>query len=170
MRGQDIYSSKEETTSSPSSSGSEDEARGEESSEEVYSHEDVLMVRRLLRGQSSDLSQSQRENIFHTRCKILDKTCSLNVDSGSCCNCCSTRLVSELNLTIVPHPKPYKLQWLNEQGEMIVNQQVKVPFSIGTYKDEVICDIVPMEGRHILLGRPSILALNLCYIDKHLHR
>jgi len=37
---------------------------------------------------------------------------------------------------------------------MIVNQQVKVPFSIGTYKDEVICDIVPIEARHILLGRP----------------
>ena len=156
MRGQDIYSSQEETTSCPSSSGSEDEVRGEESSEEVYPHEegDLLMVRRLLGGQSCDLSQSQRENIFHTRCKILDKTCSLIVDSGSCCNCCSTRLVSKLNLTIIPHPKPYKLQWLNEQGEMIVNQQVKVPFSIGTYKDEVNCDIVPMEAGHILLGRP----------------
>ena len=84
MRGQDIYSSQEETTSSPSSSGSEDEVRGEESSEEVYPHEgDLLMVRRLLGDQSCDLFQSQRENIFHTRCKILDKTCSLIVDSGS---------------------------------------------------------------------------------------
>ena len=36
---------------------------------------------------------------------------------------------------------------------MIVNQQVKIPFSIGTYKDEVNCDIVPMEAGHILLGR-----------------
>ena len=37
---------------------------------------------------------------------------------------------------------------------MIVNQEVKVPFSIGTYKDEVNCDIVPMQVGHILLGRP----------------
>ena len=37
---------------------------------------------------------------------------------------------------------------------MIVNQQVKVPFSIGTYKDEVICHVVPMEAGHLLLGRP----------------
>ena len=37
---------------------------------------------------------------------------------------------------------------------MIVNQQVKVLFSIGTYKDEVNCDIVPMEAGHTLLGRP----------------
>ncbi|RZC20079.1 hypothetical protein D0Y65_006779 [Glycine soja] len=53
--------------------------------------------------------------------------------------------VSKLNLTIIPHPKPYKLQWLNEQGEMIVNQQVKVPFSIGTYKDEVNWDMVAKD-------------------------
>jgi len=63
-------------------------------------------------------------------------------------------LVSKLSLAITPHPKPYKLQWLNEQGEMIVNQQVKASFSIGTYKDEVISDVVPMEARHVLLGRP----------------
>ena len=64
MRGQDIYSSQEETTFFPSSSGSEDEVKGEKSSEEVYPHEegDLLMVRRLLGGQSCDLSQSQREN------------------------------------------------------------------------------------------------------------
>jgi len=97
MRDQDINSSQEETTSSPSSSGSEDEVRDEESSEEVYPLEegDLLMLKRLLGGQSCDLSQSQRENIFYTRCKILDKTCSLIVDSGPCCNCCSTILVSK---------------------------------------------------------------------------
>ena len=81
-------------------------------------------------------------------------TCCLIVDSGSCCNYCSTRLVSELSLSITPHPKPYKLQWLNEQREMIVNQQVKVPFPIGTYKGEVICDAVPMEVGHLFLGSP----------------
>ena len=85
MRAQAIYSSQEATTSCPSSSGSEDEVRSGESSEEVDSHGggELLIVRRLLGAQSCDLSQSQRENIFHTRCKILDKTCSLIVDSGS---------------------------------------------------------------------------------------
>ena len=60
MRGQDIYSSQEETTSCPSFSGSEDAVRGEASIEEFYPHEegDLLIVRRLLGGQSCDLSQS----------------------------------------------------------------------------------------------------------------
>ena len=66
-RGQNIYRSQEETTSSPSSSGNEDEVRGEESSEEVYPYEkgDLLMVRRLIEGQSCNLSQSQREHLSY---------------------------------------------------------------------------------------------------------
>jgi len=84
MRGQDIYSSQDEVTTSPSFSESE-EAKGEESSEEFYPQEegDILMVRRLLGGQSCDLTQSEKENIFHTKCKIFYNTCSLIVDSGS---------------------------------------------------------------------------------------
>ena len=83
MRGQDIYSSQDEVTTSPFSSESE-EAKGEESSEEIYPQEEgnLLMVRRLLGDQSCDLTQSQRENIFHTRCKIFYSTCCLIVDSG----------------------------------------------------------------------------------------
>ncbi|KAL5752224.1 hypothetical protein ACOSP7_022412 [Xanthoceras sorbifolium] len=47
-----------------------------------------------------------------------------------------------------------KLQWLNDTGEVRVNKQVLVSFSIGKYKDEVVCDVVPMNAGHILLGRP----------------
>jgi len=30
-----------------------------------------------------------------------------------------------------------------------------VPFSIGKYVDEILCDMIPMQASHILLGRPS---------------
>jgi len=76
------------------------------------------------------------------------------MDSGSCFNCCSTRLVEKLALTILPHPQPYKFQWLNDEEDMIINQQMEVKFSIGNYEDSVLCDIIPMEACHILLGRP----------------
>ena len=60
MRGQDIYNSQEEATSSPSSSGSEGEATSDEHIEEVYPYEegDLIMMRRLLRSQSCDLTQT----------------------------------------------------------------------------------------------------------------
>ena len=35
----------------------------------------------------------------------------------------------------------------------MVNKQVLINFSIGKYKDEVLCDVVPMEATHVLLGR-----------------
>jgi hypothetical protein len=43
---------------------------------------------------------------------------------------------------------------LNECGEVKVNKQVLVAFTIGRYSDEVLCNVVPMHPSHILLGRP----------------
>jgi len=65
------------------------------------------------------------------------------VDGGSCANVASTRVVDKLGL-----------KWLSEVGEIIVNKQVLIHFSIGKYKDEVLCDVLPMEATHVLLGRP----------------
>ena len=112
------------------------------------------MIRRLLNNKPSIPLNDQRENIFHTRCEVLKNICSSIIDSGSCCNCCSTRLVEKLNLTLLPHPKSYKLHWHNEDGVLKVEHQVKVKFSIGKFKDKVLCDVIPIEACHILLGRP----------------
>ncbi|KAL1203463.1 putative mitochondrial protein [Cardamine amara subsp. amara] len=98
--------------------------------------------------------QEQRENLFHTRCLVKDQICSVIIDGGSCTNVASETMVAKLGLQVIKHSKPYMLQWLNENGEMAVNNQVKVPLSIGKYEDEVLCDILPMEASHILLGRP----------------
>jgi hypothetical protein len=46
------------------------------------------------------------------------------------------------------------LQWLNDSGEVKLTKQVVVPFFIGKYVDEVLCDVAPMPASHILLGRP----------------
>ncbi|XP_058003679.1 uncharacterized protein LOC131180086 [Hevea brasiliensis] len=75
-------------------------------------------------------------------------------DNGSCVDVASTLMVGKLSLRTIKHPIPYKLQWLNECGEIKVNKQVILAFSIGRYKDEVLCDVVPMHAGHILLGRP----------------
>ena len=29
-----------------------------------------------------------------------------------------------------------------------------VPITIGRYQDEIVCDVLPMDSSHILLGRP----------------
>jgi flagellar biosynthesis GTPase FlhF len=115
---------------------------------------ELLMVRRMFGNQVKEEDTTQRENLFQTRCLVQGKVCALIIDGGSCSNFASTRLVSKLNLDTKSHPKPYKLQWLNETVEMMVNKQVEVCFKIGKYEDVVLCDVVPMEASHLLFGRP----------------
>ncbi|RDX96722.1 hypothetical protein CR513_20593, partial [Mucuna pruriens] len=82
----------------------------------------------------------QRENIFHTRCLVQGKVCSIIIDGGSCTNVASTILVEKLNLQTTKHPRPY-----NDIGEVKVDKQVSVPFAIRKYKDEILCDVVLIE-------------------------
>ncbi|KAH9724609.1 Endonuclease [Citrus sinensis] len=114
----------------------------------------LMVTRRALNMQVKEDAEVQRDNIFHTRCHIKDKVCNMIIDGGTCTNVASTSLVEKLNLKTLKHPRPYKLQWLNNCAEVKVNKQVLVSFSIGRYKDEVLCDVVPMHAGHILLGRP----------------
>ena len=118
-------------------------------------HGDLLVTRRALSIQpKDDGDKEQCEHIFHTRCHVKGKVCTLIIDSGSCTNVYSSLMVEKLNLHAMKHTKLYKLQWLNECGELKVNKQVRIPFSIGKYEDEVLCDVTPMHVGHILLGRP----------------
>ena len=68
-----------------------------------------LVAKRALSAQikENDMEQ-QRENIFHTRCHINNKVCSMIIDGGSCTTVANTILVEKLNLQTLKHPKPYK--------------------------------------------------------------
>jgi hypothetical protein len=125
----------------------------------LYNHNENALLsinqRRTLQVQvKEDETNQQRENIFHTRCYVQSKVCSLIIDSESCVNVCNTTLVSKLNFCTIKHAKPYRLQCLNVSGEVKVTKQVVVPISIRKYVDEVLCDMVTMQESHILLRRP----------------
>jgi hypothetical protein len=67
--------------------------------------------------QANGVDKVQRDNIFHTRCYVIDKVCSMIIDGGSCANVASTIMVEKLGLPTVKHSRLYKLQWLNDSGE-----------------------------------------------------
>ncbi|KAF7835698.1 uncharacterized protein G2W53_010557 [Senna tora] len=113
-----------------------------------------LVTRHALNLNVKEESLDQRENIFHTKCLVSGKLCSMIIDGGSYTNVASACMVDKLELKCEKHPNPYWLQWLNDSGEDKVTKQVVVPFSIGKYVDEVRCDVVPMQAGHLLLGRP----------------
>ncbi|XP_015159875.1 uncharacterized protein [Solanum tuberosum] len=161
MQGGEIYLSAEEepTGECEEDPQEEDEFEGGEDEEPylcVKEGESVVplyVVRRAMISKALD-DLSQRENLFHSKCFIKDSVCSLIIDSGSCTNVASTTLVEFLKLPTTKHATPYKLQWLSECRELRVHLQVMIKFKIGKYQEEVLCDVVPMQACHVLLGRP----------------
>nr|XP_027102838.1 uncharacterized protein LOC113724095 [Coffea arabica] len=130
---------------------------GESPNEEEFSAPEghfgtALVARRALTARVKE--ELQRENIFYTRCFVNQALCSVIIDSGSCTNVASSLMVDNLKLPTRDHPRPYKLQWLNNSGEVRVTKQVLISFQIHKYSDEVLCDVVPMQASHIILGRP----------------
>ncbi|XP_048613491.1 uncharacterized protein LOC111211802 [Brassica napus] len=117
-------------------------------------HGPLLVTRRSLSVQPKTNEKEQRENLFHSRCLISEKVCSLIIDGGSCTNVASDTLVRKLGLATRPLSRPFRLEWLNETGEQHVKEQVTIPLTIGRYEDEVVCNVLPMDACHILLGRP----------------
>ncbi|XP_052288665.1 uncharacterized protein LOC127899347 [Citrus sinensis] len=92
--------------------------------EEYIAHEELTLVaRRVLSVQVKEDEAAQRENIFHTRCYVQDKVCSMIIDGGSCTNVASIIMVEKLGLLTLKHPRPYKVKWLNDNGEVKVNKQ-----------------------------------------------
>ena len=70
---------------------------------------DLSLVARRALTVYKDEKEVQRENIFHTRCKVKDKVCSMIIDSGSCTNVASVTMVEKLGLPTMKHLEPYKL-------------------------------------------------------------
>ena len=126
-----------------------------EECEEGTDEAEILVVRKALSSFAAPENQEQREVIFHTRCTVGGKVCSLIIDGGSYTNVASKTLVDKLKLPTVPHPTPYIIQWLNQGKSIQIPSKCLVSLSIGkVYKDEIWCDVIPVDACHVLLGRP----------------
>ncbi len=98
--------------------------------------------------------QAQWKALFRTFCKSRGKCCKLIINSDSIDNLVSIEMVEKLELKRLKHPTHYKVSWLQKGHQLLVDEQCKVEFQICRYKDKVVCDIMPMDVCHILLGKP----------------
>jgi hypothetical protein len=99
-------------------------------------------------------SSVQRSRLFRTACTAKDRKCKVIIDSGSTDNLVAAEMVEKLELETTKHPSPYKVSWLQKGHRVSVTKQCLVKFKIGNYHDEILCDVIPMDVCHILLGRP----------------
>ena len=84
---------------------------------------------------------------------MMGKVCRVIIDSGFSYSIMSKEIVNKLKLTIVPHTNLSKVTWLNKGQHVLVYEKTWVEFSIGRFKDKVLCDVLPRGACHFLLGR-----------------
>jgi hypothetical protein len=75
------------------------------------------------------------------------------VDSDSQKNLILVEVVKRLDLPTTLHPQPYTIGWLRQGRDLHVSQQCRLPYGIKPFKDEVLCDISPLEVCDVLLGQ-----------------
>ena len=92
--------------------------------------------------------QGQRWNIFQTQCTVKNTACKLIIDGGSYTNIVSKSLVDSFSLPTWKHPQPHCVEWLYNSGKLKVTHKVRLTFSVGTYEDVVVCDVLPMAACH----------------------
>ena len=85
------------------------------------------------------------------------------MDSRSTDNLVSTEMVERLEMEMNRHPSPYKVSWLQKGHQVSVTKQCLVDFKRGEYKDKILCDVIPMDFCHVLLGRPWQYDRNVIY-------
>ncbi|RDX82950.1 hypothetical protein CR513_36194, partial [Mucuna pruriens] len=119
----------------------------ETSSDDSHYEGDLLVVRWLIYSHTG-------EEVSH-----FGELMSIILNRGSFVNVAGKRLVKKLDLPTIVHLRPYRLQWLSEKEELLVDKEVEVTFNLGGYEDKVVYNVVSMKATHLLLGRP-------CQFDK----
>ena len=112
----------------------------------------VNVVRNAL-AEQRDTNDWRKSVIFQTYTKCGDKICKVIIDSGSYINAVSSNVVAHLGLKLIPHPKPYKVSWV-DTSSIAIKERCVVPLQFLTYKVEIWCDIILIDVGHIILGRP----------------
>jgi hypothetical protein len=94
------------------------------------------------------------EFLFQSQMWVKDVLLHFIVDNGIQKNLISTKVVKKLMFPTTPHRHPYNIKWLSHGQDLCINQQCHLPYTIKPFKDEVLCDIDPLDCSDVLLGQP----------------
>jgi hypothetical protein len=106
---------------------------------------------------SGESEPRQRRSLFHTRYKCEGKLSNMIIDGARNDNMVSEEMFMKLKIKREKHPHPYWIVWVYDDHKVLVSEQCLVKFKIGSYHDKILCNIVPIEVCHLLLGRPWML-------------
>jgi hypothetical protein len=103
------------------------------------------------------------EHLFHSQMWVKGTPLHFIVDSRSQKNLISAKVVKQLGLSTTPHPQPYNIGWLRQGRDLCVSQQCRFSYDIQPFKDEVLCDVSPLDVCDVLLGQPYMWKRHVVY-------
>jgi hypothetical protein len=103
------------------------------------------------------------ERLFHSHMWVKGTPLHFIIDSGIQKNLISVEVVKHLALSITPHPHPYTIGWLHQGRDLCINQHCRMSYDIKPFKDEVLCDVSPLEVCDVILGQPYLWKCNVVY-------
>jgi hypothetical protein len=68
-----------------------------------------------------------------------------------------------MNLTTTQHPHPYTIDWLIQGWDIYASQQCLMHYDIKPLKDEVLCDVSPLEVCDVFLGQTYMWKCHVVY-------
>ena len=133
----------------------EEEGLSPQAMDEIPETGETLVMRKVMLKQVKEVDEPpHRTALLRIVCKVQGKSCKVIIDGGSTDNLVSIEVIEKLNLQKTKHPIPYKVSWLQNGHQLLVSEQCEIELEIGNYKDKVLCDVIPLDFCHILLGRP----------------
>jgi hypothetical protein len=94
---------------------------------------------------------------------VKDTPLHFIVDSGTQKNLISAKVVKRLALPATPHPQPYTIGWLRQGSDLRISQQCRQSYDIKPFKEEVLCDVAPLEVCNVFLGQPYLWKRHAVY-------
>jgi hypothetical protein len=102
------------------------------------------------------------KHLFHSHMWFKGALIHFIVNNGSQKNLIS-KVVKRFNLPTTPHSQPYTIGCLHQGRYIRVMQQCRLSYDIKPFKDEVLCDISPLEFCDVILGQPYLWKCHVVY-------
>jgi hypothetical protein len=64
--------------------------------------------------------------------------------------------MEKLKFKIIPHINLYRVSWLQKGQQVTATEQCLLSFQIGSFSEQVLCDMIEMDACHVLLGRQQM--------------
>jgi hypothetical protein len=151
-----------EVKASESDAGSDSESELERGRQIIDAEPSATIATTKLQHGEPD-EPEEGEHLFHSQMWVKGTPLHFIVDSGSQKNLISAEVVKRLALPTTPHPQPYTIGWLHQGSDLRVSQQCRLSYDIKPFKDEVLCDVSPLEVCDVLLGQPYLWKRHVVY-------